>query len=430
MKRYLSQGLIALLCFFLMGCATNRTQMLNTTLADETWMREVNTQSQSWLRGADRWFMSGDANAVELANRHAPPAAAMTTMNVRVADFNAIKVIGDYEVQIFGTHGPNSVYVYGPNNAARQVAVEVRGHTLCITQAKNAPRNMRRVIIRIGVNNLTYLMHNGCGRVEGIWLNSTGLTVVAYNTGNIYLRGQFNLQRVMQYGSGAVNIFPGMSPCVDIQSLAGGCVNINGPVGLRKITHRNRGDINVIGAYKGPAMRIFADGKGKIGINGTDINLYEVIARGQTRVYIYSINTPAIYAYAYDQARIGLAGHTNNLYVDTSNYSVFNGRYLCVYAGYVRAYDKSHINVAASEKIFASATQNASVYFFGSPTIMSQFVSGSAIVIPIWGAAFPSCPIMRTVYVSPRASHPVARPRVKRVGQFMHYKAEALPGAG
>ncbi|MCP6769734.1 hypothetical protein NL529_33295, partial [Klebsiella pneumoniae] len=78
----------------------------------------------------------------EEANRQAPYADAISTTVVNVADFSQIKVNGSFQVQIFGTYGHNSVYVYGPNAGVSNVAVSVNGDKLSIRQKDpNVPLN-------------------------------------------------------------------------------------------------------------------------------------------------------------------------------------------------------------------------------------------------------------------------------------------------
>jgi hypothetical protein len=64
-------------------------------------------------------------------------------------------------------------------------------------------------------------------------------------------------------------------------------------------------------------------------------------------------------------------------------------------SAYARAYDNSHINVTATNKMYAAALNNGSIYFFGSPNLMSQFLSGNGTVIPVWNDTPQSYPICR-----------------------------------
>ena len=62
----------------------------------------------------------------------------------------------------------------------------------------------------------------------------------------------------------------------------------------------------------------------------------------------------------------------------------------------MRAHNYAHVNVSAADKIFASATENGVIYFFGEPNVLTQFVSGYGVIIPIW-TKNPCCPIVKTV---------------------------------
>lgn len=394
MKRILHLGLITLSFLFLAGCYSHRNPNFAADLTRETWMREVDVSPTYWARGADNWFMSGNANATEIMDRNAPVSAAISTMMVRVPFFNNIRVNGDFQVQMIGVYGPNSVTLYGPNDGVRDVVVDVRGNTLCLTQVKNA-RHIRQVIVRIGVNQLNNLVQMGCGSIEGINLHSSSMNIITTGPGNVFIGGPVNLSHVLNKGGGIISVFGAKTYCLDIMTVAGGSVNISGDISVRSITHHGRANINIIGAHS-PGLKIKADGMGKVGLYGFNINLRNIVTKDAVRVYAYNVNSSGMYAYAYGNSRIGLAGYAANVFVDTYKSAQFGGRSLCVQNAYVRAHDWSHINVSASGKMFAAATQNASVFFYGPPGIMSQFVNGNGVVMPIFAPGFASCAVERT----------------------------------
>ncbi len=398
MKRYLPATMVIFVMLMLAGCASHRYPYLNKNLAHEGWMRFVDADPNRWTAGSDNWFMTGDPNGTEIADQNAPYAAAISTMSVKVPEFVNIKSNGDFQVQLFGTYGPDSVYVYGPNDAVRSVIIEVRNNTLCISMAKNAPRSIRKVIIRIGVNQLSNLIQLGCGSIEGIQMHSAGLSVMSRGKGNIYLAGPMNLRRVDAINAGSVSVFGARTPVLDIRTGGAASVNVSGNVGVRSITHHGVGNVNIIGANT-DGLRIYTDGKGKIGIRG-QANVRMIKALDNTCVYICNSNSSGVYVWEGNNARVGMAGAADSLYVDTKNYSRFEGRNLCANNGFVRAHDASHINVTATNKLFAAATENGSVYFFGSPNMMSQFVSGLGVVIPIWSENASICPVETLAPVS------------------------------
>lgn len=410
MKRYSFFAAIILAFLFLAGCA-NRNPSVRTDLSQENWQRGVETNPRQWMSGADRWFMTGDPSAIEMADRVAPSVVAMSTMQVKVPDFTNIKVDGAFQVQIFGTYECNSVYLYGPNEAVRDVSVEYRNGTLFVHQVKQS-RMMRNVIVRIGVQNLHTLTQLGCGTIEAIQIRSTALCIYASanSTGNIYLSGNVNLWRVIHFGRGSINVWGANTPQLDIYSSGFGALNICGNVGVRSITHHQRGEINIIGVNT-DSLKINTDGSGKIGLQGV-MNIRQVCARGNTCVFAYTSNSASIYAYAYDHAVIGIAGCTEDLTVETSGSARFYGRYLCAQNAFVRARNTSHINVSAANKIFASAINSSSVYFFGTPNNLSQFISGNGVVIPMWNGVSNGCVVPR---------------RIVYKGEAYSYKGEVRP---
>ncbi len=401
MKRFLSASIIAgmvfvAFCLVLSGCVSKRYPYPDNQLIQENWVNSIDKTAAHWTRGADRWFMTGSPNATELANRRAPESAGISTMMVKAPDFNSIKVDGDFQVQIFGTYEKNSVYVYGPNAAVRSVLVQVDHGTLCVTQSGGAPRPvMKNVIVRIGVNYLARLTQLGCGSIEGIRLHSNALYVNSSGAGNMYLAGNLNLKQVSSTGAGSINIFGARTGTLDIISTGSGDINVSGMVGIRSIKHRGTGNVNVVGANSNSncPMKIYADGSGKIGLSGRAA-IAEIIAKDHVCVYACPTLSSNTNVYAYGNARVGLAGTGKTLYVETNNNSRFMGQNLCVDSAFVRARDNSHINVSAGNKIFAAATQSGSVYFYGEPKLMSQFVSGNGVIIPIWTTSYRSCAIV------------------------------------
>jgi hypothetical protein len=263
------------------------------------------------------------------------------------------------------------------------VVVHVTENTIYLSQAKNVPCDMRNVIIRIGIRNLNSLSQCGGGIIEGRGILSNCLSITSSGCGNIYLAGRVNLTRVVSTGSGNVNVFGAITPELDIYTSGAGSVNVSGNVGIHSITHHGCGNINIIGANT-DGLKIKADGRGKIGINGR-VAVDEINAKDHVCVYIYYLNGTMLNVYVTDYARVGLAGCTTTLYVDAGRSSRFEGHYLYTNDAFVRAHDGAHVNVTAANKLFASSTQNSSVYYFGSPNTLSQFFRESGVIIPILG---------------------------------------------
>ena len=125
-----------------------------------------------------------------------------------------------------------------------------------------------------------------------------------------------------------------------------------------------------------------------------------MIARGNTCVYVCRTNSVNLHASAYDNARVGLAGVTQNFYLDASENTCVGARNLCAESAYVRTSDKAHVNVSSSKQIFASADGSSSIYFFGSADSLTRFVSESGFVMRICTAGSSSCPILQKVTVA------------------------------
>lgn len=380
----MKQGLVGFLLItilFLAGCASNRMSYPSPNMAEENWPYAVDTNVNRWALGADQWFLTGNANNTQRMNDHAPYMAAISTMEVKVPNFANINAGGQFQVQIVGTNGPNRVFVYGPNDGVRQVIVEVRGATLYLRQPKEACPNVARTIVRIAVKDLKQLVQSGPGLIQGRQLISRELSVTSYGRGNIYLAGKMYLCSVNHHGSGQISIFDANASALDINATGSGSVNVSGSLGMRSIYHRGCGNINVIGV-KGGAINIDADGSGKIGIQGC-YDICRVIAKGRVCVYSYCVNSGRLMAYVADKATVGMAGYAANLSIATYGEGYFEGRYMHAKEAYLKLYNKSHVNLGASDRVFASVNGASSVYFFGSPNNITKFVRDGGVILSV-----------------------------------------------
>ena len=378
----------------LSGCANRdclRTQV-NSCFLHETWLQQINLDSSKWTRCADSWFKTGMPNCTERYANMAPPSSAITTMSIKVPNFTGINVNGTFQVQIVGGQMRNSVYIVGPNVETRQVSVEMHGSTLYLSQTKKC--NLNNVIVRIGIRNLRSLCNRACSRIEGKMINSDQLMIGSSGSGSILLSGQMNLTKVSQTGKGSVVIIGVCSPSLCVYAYGNGCVSICGRVGVKIIANHGGGTVNILGADT-DSLVITASDRGLTNVVGY-ANLKKVTARDYSKVYLYWVNSCNTIVCACQHARIGLAGNAKNLNIDIQGYSQFAGQYLHGGNVYVRTRGCSHANVAADQKIFAAALDTSSIYFFGSPNIVSRYVSQNGIVIPVWyDCALPPVPTSR-----------------------------------
>lgn len=384
-KKHGLLGIILLCVMFLTSCmhsATYYKNQANRNLLRETWMQRMNTDPNKWAMKADSWFINGAPNRLEMHDQHAPIAKAETTMMVKVPNFTKVQIEGKFLVQIMGSQEHNTLFILGPNAQAREVAVELKGDTLCIHQAKGSKVALKEVIVRIGVRNLKKLTGNGPCLIEGRDVFSDGLIVNATDGGCIMLNGTINLCEVNQTGSGTVTIMGAYTPTLNIFVKGNGSVNVSGRVGIHKIKHAGNGQVNIIGADSND-LTIDASGYGKTSIIGY-VNLKKVAACDGSCVQVYWDVGTSTYVYGYDKAQISVAGTICNLNVELKGSSRFYGQYLHGGNVFVKTTDWAHANVTADKKLFAAGDDSSSIYFFGSPNIVARYSTGSATVIPVW----------------------------------------------
>ncbi len=381
MKIYLHCLLGILITAFLTSCALYDSPPSATDLTKEIWQQSIATTPGGWTEGADHWFFTGDPNGTERINRNAPDSAAITTTMVRVSDFTKIKTNGAYQLQIFGTDDDDSVYVFGPNEGVSAVTVKLQEDTLIVTQTNQEVSNrvMNGVIVRIGIHQLNQLVQRGCGTVEAIRIQTDSLSLISKGRGNIYMIGHIGLKRVVQDGAGKITVLGVASPELVIRTSGSGSVNLMGNVGVSSIVHHGSSEINIIGANSNH-LNIYTDGSGKMGIHGI-VNLAKLTAKEDTCVYITEVRSHGIEAEISGNAHVGLKGVTQDLYVKTFDSSRFWGRYLCSANAYVTACNQSHSNITACTKAFASASNQASIYFYGPANLLSHFATDEASII-------------------------------------------------
>ncbi len=370
-------------CLSLVSCVTHTNDFVQSqvqnNLLQENWKSQIDQDPGKWKKHADNWLWYGTPNSLERANRRAPYSDAMSTMMVRVPDFTQIRVDGDFEVQIDGRYQHNSVYLYGTNTELRQFAVEVRDHVLIIRRVEI--KDPRHVIVRIAIHNLQGLVQNGSGKVQGRFIRANPLSLTAAGSGDVILAGRINVKHVDISGSGDVTLLGAYTPFLRIDSSGSGTLNISGRIGVDTINHSGSGDINLLGVDTS-SLSIGAGGTGKIGLKGV-ANLKQVTANGNVAVYLDQVRSQDIYAYVRDKAVIGVAGETKTLYIDARGSSTFAGTHLFSRYTYVRTREWAHVNTTADDRAFAAADDNSSIYIFGWPNVISPYVSGNAVVIPL-----------------------------------------------
>lgn len=336
--------------------------------------------SKAWLMGASSWFLRGEYPVPDLFP--CTDGASLTSMNVKVSHFNRIKINGDFQVQIYGSDC-DSVQILGSNQSLREIAVESIGNTLIVRQIRKVSFNMREVIVRIGVKQLNQLVQMGCGSIEAIRLNCHDLSVIATrgSKGPVYVSGQrIKLRCIKHYGAGSINIFGINTPNLRIITTGPGLTNLCGSkVGVREIFHNGSGSINIIGANS-TSLCIYALGCGRINVLGL-VRLKNVQASEYTQVYVQTVLSNKLFVNTFQAAQVGVAGCAYDLHARAYNASAFLGRYLCTQNAYVVAKDNAHMNVTVRQRLFASVSQNASIYVFGSPNFKSPFINGDGRII-------------------------------------------------
>ena len=382
MKQIITLMSIFVTAFILMSCSAGRYPYPTHDLGQEDWRGMIETDANRWALKADQWFLAGGPSPSAIANQQATYGEAISRETVRVSNFNTIRVNGDFQVQIVGSPYTDSVTIEGPNAKVRAIDVTVSNNgVLCITQLKKAPPGMGQVIVRICIKQLHRLEHNGTGNVEGIRLNSNNLQVVASGCSNIFLAGHLNVTRIIARGPGTVNIFTIDSNDTEIQTSGNGSVNLSArrAVWLRSITHYGTGNVNVIGARSRHLM-INTSGSGKIGISG-HVSVKEIRASGKTYVFIENSTSDMPCIYVYDNAQVGIAGRAGIFSGYTTRNSRLWARYLLAHTSYLEASGTSHMNVYATDKVFATVSDYATIYYYGDPAILTPFERNYGTVI-------------------------------------------------
>lgn len=367
---------------FLAACSNNSAyfqSQAQSNLLKETWMNQTKLNPNQWTYSADKWFFTGEPNQTELRSTVAPLSTAMTVMAVEVPQFTRLNINGNFQVQIVGYQDKNTLFILGPNAAARLAAVEIHGNTLSIHQASECETCFKEVIIRIGVKQLHELCIVGDGAVTGRNLLSDHLSVYSYGTGPILLAGNIHLTQLIQTGSATLSIL-GIHTNQLNMKVMNGTVNLSGRVGVQNIQNMGWGRINIAGVNT-RSLNLATFDNSKTILNGL-IGLRKLIAKDNSEAYLVSIQSPLVQILESDNARIGLAGNIDTLKINLFNHSRFEGKYLSANQIYIRSHDNSHANIKVLQKLFAAADNNSSIYYLTVNGSVSQFTSQRGTIIP------------------------------------------------
>lgn len=380
MKKHGLFGLIFIL-FALAGCTTINSSKTSDALR-ETWMPRVNTNPNLWTRNADSWFFTGNPNDLQRRSSNAPMATAMTMMTVKVPQFTAVDVGGNFQVQIVGGQKQNSVYLLGPQAETRAISVTVTNKTLFVHQSPDVQEPTNDVILRIGVKNLQQLNYAGNGDVSGRFITSDGLTIHSCGTGTVLIDGRSaRLINVTQTGSGTVTVLGTHSPLIDVTDMGDGDINISGRVGISHLVNSGNGKVSIIGADSAD-LTVESSGRSLTTVFGY-VNLRRLSVENKSSAYIYWVNSPNLTLNEKDHGCVGLAGSAQNLNVNMTQTSQFAGQYLHGGSVYIHTYNNAHAIITACDRLFAAADGQSSIYYFGLPASVSKFTNQQGVILQV-----------------------------------------------
>lgn len=382
MKRISLMLLVFTLVALLVSCATTgRYPYTSADLSRENWRTQMLIDPARWTAKADSWFKVGSTTLGEYRNETAPYGEAISREAVRVPNFHHLKVYGDFQIQVSGDPNVASVWIEGPNDAVRSIAVVVRDNTLSLVQAQNAPLNMNRVIVHVTMRSISSLTSYGNGRIEGIRLFSSSLIVDSNGTGNIFLAGHLNVRRVISRNCGSVNIYTIKSMQTEIEACGCGDVNIKAEsyIDLKSIRHTGNADVNVVGAV-GNNVYVDAKGKGRVNIFGR-VGIKEIRASEQVCVFVYDSASARPCIYVYDDAHVGIAGSAGTFYAYTTRNAKLMASSLTAETIYAESSGYSHMNITGTNRVFATARDYSTVYFWGNPDVIDPFEKNEGAII-------------------------------------------------
>lgn len=381
------KNVILLFLSILCGCSLfsgNNCYQGRYDLMNEYWQQCIPTCADDWLYAADRWFVTGNPNQVEVMNMRACPAYATVTRE-RSPFFDKIFVKGSFQVQIMGSQPFNSVTILGPNAQTRFVLVDYNNNALNLRQievqnVKYQP-SLNQVIVRVGMKELHDITSVGCSHISGRFINTSHLCIDSCSAGNIMFVGNMNLQRIRHIGNGMITLFGVCSPCCNLYVNGRGSVNLSGKIGIQSIYHQGCGGVNILGANSNQ-LSINTSGSGINTISGP-VNLQRIIASGYSKVYLNCIQSNNACIAAYQCAKVGLAGRAGELRVNLFGQAQFLGSHLRSQETYIMAQGNSHANVTASKDLFARGADNSSIYFFGPSNRVATQLSGNGLLIGV-----------------------------------------------
>ena len=367
MRKYFLSGIIAIFLALLISCAHRpiyNTSQIQQDLVSEHWQSQVVTSppNQS-MQG-----MFSDSQSARVMRQ--------------LPSFTRVHIEGNYHVKIVGNQPYHRVSLSG--RYARLVVVEVVNGILCIHPIANCDVTcLQEVTICIELNTLNELVTRGNIRLEGQYICSDHLSIRASGSGCVFLRGNFNLSDITQVGSSDVTVLNAHSPRAVIYDYGNGNVDVSGDIAINHIIHAGNGRVSVIGADS-PALAIDASGAGLTSVAGC-VNLKRISAINYSRVYVSGAKSLSTTVSANDCAKVGIEGTVRSLNVCLAGSSQFLGKNYLSRNADASTKDAAHANVRVNNRVFASASDNSSIYLFGRSRVdVSRYTAERGVIIPLW----------------------------------------------
>lgn len=349
----------------------------------ETWLQQVPVSHKHWTHAVRSGFFAAEPSIGERRLSNTPFDQGLTVLAVRVPSFTDVRINGCFQTQIIGDQDQNSVYIAGTQDAIRQIPVEIQGKSIYIGQTKGNAclADLRRAIVRIGVQRLSRLAIYGSGDIEARNMTSHGMVIIASGNGNTVISGHYAVKGIDLLGNGRLTLIGAHSDDLTIHAPGSGDLSMRGNVGIGCIQHTGGGDIHIMNAWS-RNLSLKTAGSGITAIQGNNINLTTVTAQDNSRVYIHGTDSAYIRAKGHQTAEIGLSGHTDTLEASFKDCSHFWGASLHSRVTYVDTQDAAHANVQALGRLFAKATNESSIYYCAATGDVSRFVSGNSMILP------------------------------------------------
>ncbi|MFY7697569.1 MAG: GIN domain-containing protein [Legionella sp.] len=263
-----------------------------------------------------------------------------TTISSRLPVFNQLNVNGRINLRLMTQSSKSMVTLHGDPRDLAAVKIKVLHHKLFIRVRPSYPR-FSRIDLELTSPYINAIEYHGSGMINGT-LTTKLLDLVVNNQGE---------------------------------------TNLQGTIGLRKLTVNGNGQLQISG-IRSPQLLATISGAPKIKLAG-EVALTHLEMNNNGWLSAYWLKSKRLQVRGRKKSFIQLAGVVDNLDLELWDKSQFYGRYLRATEAFVKTHNRSVAKITAIDKQHTLASDNSSIHFYHNPQVHTDFMAFNGAVLDL-----------------------------------------------